>query len=391
MAVFISITTDPFDENAREPPPLKNVRRPLRGITIKEDMPAVLRAITATGQDIPLFDSSSPVVEGGVGRSAYYSNFIVQSVQEQRAEKQQIVETFGEDYIYFFGERPRFLNVSGVLMNTKDFNWKSEFWENYERYLRGTKLVEQNARLYFYFDDIVVEGYIVSAASSHDSMSPYHLPFQFQMFVCNYAILSNVGSVFFQQEAAAALSSGTSEAGLAPENPEVMKDAAEKAARKGASGGLNSFLASAQEFITDASFSVQNTLEVIKNTFYGRSIVMPNGLGQAVYVPPIINNASFRRAPINQPIHTMDDEYLYREATRAEYDQDEMKRVEEELSLRSPEELERKARRELAKYGIDTTRRSAQYLLLGRGAFAAAQTMGAFGIRQVDGIFSGVI
>lgn len=392
MAVFISVTTDPFEEaNVRERPPLMNVRRPLRGITIKEDTPAVLRAITATGVDIPLFDSSSPTVEGGIGRSAYYSNFIVQGVQEQRVEKQQIVETFGEDYIYFFGERPRFLTVSGILMNTKDFNWKSEFWENYERYLRGTKLVEQNARLYFYFDDIVVEGYIVQAAATSDSSNPYHLPFQFTMFVCNYAILSTVGSVFFQQDAEAAMSNGVPKGGLKPEDPAVMQAAAEDAARKGASGGLNSFLASTAQFLNDASFSIQNTLEVIKNTFYGRSIVMPNGLGQAVYMPPIQNQGVFERAPINQPIHTMDDEYTYRDPRKAQYDENEVTRVEKELSLRTPEELERKARQELAKLGIDTTRREASYLLLGRGAFAAVQTMGAFGIRQVDGIFSGVV
>lgn len=388
MAVFISVTTDPFnDTDIRQRQPQENVRRPLRGITIKEDTYAVLRAKTATGEDIPFLDSSSPSVEDGIGRSSHYSNFIVQQIQEQRVEKQQIVETFGEDYIYFFGERPRFLNVSGVLLNTKDFNWKSEFWENYERYLRGTRLVEQNARLYFYFDDIVVEGYIVSASTAQDSQSPYHLPFQFQMFVCNYAILSTVGSVFFQQEAQAALDStgAPTSAGLAPEDPESQAAAAQAAARQGASGGLNGFLASAQQFITDASFTVQNTLETIKNTFYGRRIVVPQGLGQTIYNPPITNQASFEPAKINRPIHEMNDEYVVRGPIEAQFDQNEIQRVQKEMSLRKPEELEEKARQQLAKYGIDTSRRETTYLLLGRGAFAAAQTMGAFGIRQADG------
>jgi hypothetical protein len=394
LAVFISVTTDPFnDEDLRRRQPQDNVRRPLRGITIKEDTYAVLRAKTATGQDIPFLDSSSPNVEDGIGRSTHYSNFIVQQVQEQRVEKQQIVETFGEDYIYFFGERPRFLNVTGVLINTKDFNWKSEFWENYERYLRGTRLVEQNARLYFYFDDIVVEGYIVSAATTQESMNPYHLPFQFQMFVCNYAILSTVGSVFFQQEAEAAMNSSgvPGGSGIAPDSPGAQQAAADAAARQGASGGLNSFLASASQFLTDANFSIQNTLEVIKNTFYGRRIVVPQGLGQTIYVPPLTNQASFEPAPINRPIHEMTDEYVTRGPTEAAFDNNEIERIKSEMALRTPEELEQQARQQLAKHGIDTSRREAAYTLLGRGAFAAAQTMGAFGIRQVDGIFSGVV
>lgn len=394
MAVFISVTTDPFnDEDLRRRQPQDNVRRPLRGITIKEDTYAVLRAKTATGEDIPFLDSSSPTVEDGIGRSTHYANFIVQQVQEQRVEKQQIVETFGEDYIYFFGERPRFLNVTGILINTKDFNWKSEFWENYERYLRGTRLVEQNARLYFYFDDIVVEGYIVSAATTQESMSPYHLPFQFQMFVCNYAILSTVGSVFFQQEAEAAMSATGAPKGdgIAPDDPESQAAAAQQAARQGSSGGLNGFLASASQFLQDASFSIQNTLETIKNTFYGRRIVVPQGLGQTIYTPPLTNQASFEPAPINRPIHEMNDEYVTRKPTVPEFDEREIERIKSELSLRTPEELERKARQELQKYGIDTSRRETTYLLLGRGAFAAAQTVGSFGIRQADGVLSGVV
>lgn len=386
MAVFISVTTDAFTDTAtRQRPPLENVRRPLRGITIKEDTYAVLRARTSTGQDIPFLDSGSPSVEDGIGRSVFYANFLVQQIQEQRVEKQQIVETFGEDYIYFFGERPRFLNVSGVLLNTKDFDWKNEFWENYETNLRGTRLVEQNARLYFYFDDVVVEGYIVSAGSAQETSNPYHLPFQFQMFVCNYAILSNVGSVYFQQSAVATDGTGQTTQGLAPESKEAQKAAAEKAAAQGSAGGLNGFLASTSQFLQDASFTIQNTLETIKNTFYGRQIIVPQGIGQTLYVPPITNQAQFRPAPTNRPIHEMTDEYVVRGSTQIEYDKKEIERVESEMKLTTPEELERKARQQLEKLGIDTSRREPTYLLLGRGAFAAAQTMGSFGVRQVDG------
>lgn len=71
-----------------------------------------------------------------------------------------------------------------------DFNWRTEFWYNYENYLRGTKLVEQNARIYLHWDDIVVEGYMLGADAADDADMPYHIPFTFQLFVTNHTYLS---------------------------------------------------------------------------------------------------------------------------------------------------------------------------------------------------------
>lgn len=385
MAVFISTTTDPFGEltEARTRQPQRNIRRPLRGLQIKKDTYAVLRALTATGDEVPLFDSSSPDVQDGIGRSSHYANFIIQKVEEQRVEKQQIVETFGEDYIFFFGERPRFLNVSGVLINSKDFNWKNEFWQNYETYFRGTRLVEQNARLYLYFDDVVVEGYIVSGTTVDDSMQPNLLSFMFTMFVCNYAILSNVGSVFFQEDSVAVPPGGFQ---LVPDSAEAQAAAAAQAARQGSPGGLNGFLSTSQQFLRDANFTIQNTLETIRDTFYGRRIVVPQGLGASQILQlPITNLAAIAPAPTNQPIHTMDDEYVERDPMQPRFDDAEIARVNSQLKLRTPEQLEAQARALFARFGVDTTRRETTYQLLGRGAFAALQTIGSFGIRQASG------
>jgi hypothetical protein len=389
MAVFISVSTDPFEEvfndaSQRRGEPQVNVRRPLRGLQIKKDTYAVLKVLTATGEEVSLFDSSSSLAYGGVGLSqGGISNFIIQQLQETRVEKQQIVETFGEDYIFFFGERPRFINVSGVLLNTADFNWKSEFWANYEKYLRGTKLVENNARLYLYFDDIVVEGYLVQASTTQQAVKPYHLPFNFQMFVSNYAILSTVGSIYFQQDAQQAIPQG----GVLPDSKEAQAELAAKAARQGSPGGLTGFLATTSEYLSSASFAVQNTLNNIKERFSGRRIVLPEGLGTQVVVPPISNQASFKAPEINQPIHYNTDEYVERAPDSGQqlFDQEEQRRVNDELKLRSPKQLEDRARKELAKLGVDTTRREAEYQLHGRAAFSGFQKYGSFGIRQADG------
>lgn len=215
MSTFIEIQTDSYAENIKA---LKNskrdfsgVRRPYRGIEIKEDTYSVIKVIRADGVEIPLVDSGGAKLSGagnstkagsgvaaqtktsGLASTYNYSNFIIQRIDESRQEKSQVLETFGDTFIFFFGERPRILNISGLLMNTLDFNWRTEFWYNYEHTLRGTKLVEQNARMYLYWDDIIVEGYMLQAQARDDSEMPYHIPFSFSMFVTSHMYLGAIG------------------------------------------------------------------------------------------------------------------------------------------------------------------------------------------------------
>lgn len=207
MAVFIEITTDAFEENlnrqARASGALKkrsgggagkqSVRRPNRGLEIKEDTYAIIRLIRADGREIPLIDSSSPWGKTTSG----YANFMLQSVAEARMEKQQIVDTFGESYIFFFGEAPRFLDVTATIINSHDFNWEAEWWENYDRFWRGTKSVELGARTYLFYDDTIVEGYMLQAQAAKTSDQQHLIQLQFKLYVTNYRNISFVGDPKF--------------------------------------------------------------------------------------------------------------------------------------------------------------------------------------------------
>jgi len=200
MAIFIELVTDAFEDVFRAQSANHQggtggrssragktiVRRPVRGIEIKDDTYAYLKVIMANGRELPLLDSSSYTGSNAAG----YTNFILQSVSEQRMEKHQIVETFGDSYVFFFGESPRFLDCQAVLINTHDFNWRAEWWHNYEHYLRGTKLVELGARCYMFWDDNVVEGYMLMAAANEVSEQPYTVSLQFRFFVTKYQNIS---------------------------------------------------------------------------------------------------------------------------------------------------------------------------------------------------------
>lgn len=169
-----------------------NVRRPVRGIQIKDDTYATIQVRKSNGIAIPLFDAASST---NTGKGMRNSNFLIQSISEQRAEKQQIILTFGEPYIFFFGEQPRIINVTGVLLNTEDFNWRAEWWENYDLYLRGTQCVRQKSRVYLAWDDIVVEGYIFQANASEETSQRNLVSFGFQMFLTNYHNISAIGDI----------------------------------------------------------------------------------------------------------------------------------------------------------------------------------------------------
>lgn len=201
MAVFIELVTEPFtkvfqsakgDGLRTRGAGASSVRRPLRGLEVKDDTYAVIKVIQADGTPIPLIDSGH---EDGLNDS--FSNFILQSVREARMEKHQLVETFGDSYIFFFGESPRFLDFTAVLLNSHDFNWEAEFWENYEQFFRGSKLTELGARIYMFYDDNVVEGYMLMAQAQKVETTPLWVQLNFRLFLTAYTNISFVGSEAF--------------------------------------------------------------------------------------------------------------------------------------------------------------------------------------------------
>lgn len=169
-----------------------HVRRPVRGIQIKDDRYGSLQVRQANGIAVPLFDAASPT---NTGKGIRNSNFLIQSISESRIEKQQIILTFGAPYIFFFGEQPRVITVSGILLNTEDFNWRAEWWENYDLYLRGTQCVRNRTRAYLSWDDIITEGYIMQASCNEEASNNNLVQFQFQMFLTNYQNISGIGDI----------------------------------------------------------------------------------------------------------------------------------------------------------------------------------------------------
>src|SRR5258708_1008530 len=174
------------------------IRRPTRGIVLNDDTFATLRVVTTHGDNINLVDAGSraekkPLEVNGKRYNDVYSNFLLQSITEERAEKYQILETFGEPYIFLFGERARVMNFSGILINTFDFNWEAEWWFNYDNYIRGTKCVEKQASVFLSFDNTLVNGYIINSTAQKSAQDRNFVQFTFQLYVTSYTTLTNLG------------------------------------------------------------------------------------------------------------------------------------------------------------------------------------------------------
>ena len=168
------------------------VRRPMRGIQLKEETFATISVKDSEGFRRSIINESyqenewGEISQGNLPYAQRTSNFILQSVQESRAEKTQIVQTFDNSYIFFYGEQPRTLALQGVLMNTEDFDWRAEWWANYNKYFRGTALVRMNSILELTWDDITVKGYILDSTCTEQTDAPYNVNLGFTLFVTSY-------------------------------------------------------------------------------------------------------------------------------------------------------------------------------------------------------------
>lgn len=168
-----------------------SVRRPLRGFEISEDTYALVKVVDAAGRPIPLAN------QGAYGAASNeWSNFLLQSVQEARMEKNSILETFGEAFIFFYGQHPINLQVSAVLLDTQDFRWAQEFRINYEKYFRGSKLSQLGGKLYMFYEDKIVEGLMMGCTLAKTAEQQNLEQLQFQLFVTNMVYTSDISDLF---------------------------------------------------------------------------------------------------------------------------------------------------------------------------------------------------
>lgn len=129
-------------------------------------------------------EMGDPRILPSLQMSAVYTDFLLTSLRTQQAEKQQIIETFGDAYVFFYGKSyARLLSCSGILINTIDYPWLDEWIWNFNNALRGSVLRAAHARAYLTVGTTVYEGYFMNYDISRQPDNDLIVPFNFTFFI----------------------------------------------------------------------------------------------------------------------------------------------------------------------------------------------------------------
>lgn len=134
-----------------------------------------------------------------------YTKFILTGTQESHQERVQIVETFSDFYVFCYGEKPPIYTYSGFLINSKNINWVADFQYYYDNHIRGTKCVENKARLILTYGGRQVEGYILSFGMQTQAETENGVPITFQ------AVITKKNQVGFSDDFGLSTRNGKSE------------------------------------------------------------------------------------------------------------------------------------------------------------------------------------
>jgi hypothetical protein len=140
--------------------------------------PASLRVF---GRKIPDKGGQKSITDGDL--IPPYTKIILSDVAESSQERSQVIQTFSDTYIFFYGKQPSYFTFSGTLINTKDVNWVQDFYFMYENYFRGTKLVELNAKFVITYGGRQIEGIMLNCRMNTSAASEEGVPVTFEVFV----------------------------------------------------------------------------------------------------------------------------------------------------------------------------------------------------------------
>lgn len=171
-----------------------------RQIDKTEKGPATIRLIRRRTKEELSQTSSSEDRLPWINLIPANTKFFLEQVQENREEKVQVIDTFGEWIAFFFGRKPEVYSYAGTLLNTDNHDWKNEFQINYDAFLRGTQAVKSRSTVFLQYDSVLVEGYVLNASISQTGAADNSVPFTFNMLVINRSPINKRGILGLRRE-----------------------------------------------------------------------------------------------------------------------------------------------------------------------------------------------
>jgi len=152
-----------------------------------DSFPATYRVIGGLDGNTDMatvYPSSSPVVIAS-------DRFIIQQVSEVDEERLGPMYTFAQPLVYGVGRAGRIFTYGGWLVdNLKDGSAQAQWMEMYDRWLRGSKCIQNKCFAEIYYRDKIRRGYIMHTNLTEDASQPSRAQFAFTIFVVDELTIS---------------------------------------------------------------------------------------------------------------------------------------------------------------------------------------------------------
>ena len=110
-----------------------------------------------------------------------YDSFLVTRVSCQMQEKLQVTEVFGDGEVaYYFGRQPLMFSIGGVLIDSPDNSWFTDWLKMYSGFLRGSQLAQNHELLRLVLPNMVLTGTISATSWDQESSNDVGIQFSFQ-------------------------------------------------------------------------------------------------------------------------------------------------------------------------------------------------------------------
>jgi len=122
-----------------------------------------------------------------------YVDFFLTSVAENYSEKVLVSQTLSDAYaVYFSGQAPPTLSVSGLLMNSLEDEWRIMLTRLYQHALRGTMLARNQTSVHLKYDDQIVSGFVTDFRTMMQAEMQVKADFAFNMLVRKVTYLPTI-------------------------------------------------------------------------------------------------------------------------------------------------------------------------------------------------------
>jgi len=117
--------------------------------------------------------------------------FLIQQVSEVDDERIGPRYNFGTPLVYSVGRSARIYTYGGWLIdNIKDGSAQAQWWVAYNKYMRGSKCIQNKCFAEIYYRNKIRRGYLMHTNMSEDAAQPSRAQFAFSFFVTSEAFFS---------------------------------------------------------------------------------------------------------------------------------------------------------------------------------------------------------